>query len=301
MLGVYICKNGESIEHVKKKNEELTLLAKGEGMEIMLNVISKGSTFYIYPGEVANSLEFFYILEGEIAWESEDGIITLKDGDYFYINNLIETTFLKAISNIKMIYVANQPVFHYLSTEILNFEEIRQKVETKDNYTHDHGYRVKDYSMKIGKELNLSKNQINILAHASVFHDLGKINIPDDILNKPSSLTKAEFEYIKMHPLDGSDFIKTTFLKESALAVLQHHERIDGSGYPNGLKSDEICIHAKIIGVVDSFDAMISFRPYSEAKDPHLAMEEIKSFIGILYEEKVVLAFEKILKEEGLI
>lgn len=301
MLGIHIGKNGENIEHVKKNNEELSLLAKCEGMEIMVHIIEAGSVFYLYPIEEPNSLEFFYILEGQIVWESKNGIITLNIGDYFYINNLLETTFLEVKSRVKMLYVANQSVFHFLSNEIVKFEEMRNKVESKDNYTHDHGYRVKEYSMKIAKELNFSKEQLNILAYASVFHDLGKINVPDEILKKPSSLTKEEFEYIKKHPLDGSDLIKATFLKESALAVLQHHEKIDGSGYPNGLKSDEICIHAKIIGVVDTFDAMISVRPYSEAKDPKRAMEEIKSLIGILYDEKVVLAFEKILKEEGII
>ena len=301
MVGIHIGKNGENIEHVKKNNEELSLLAKCEGMEIMVHIIEAGSVFYLYTIEEPNSLEFFYILEGQIVWESENEIITLNIGDYFYINNLLETTFLEVKSRVKMLYVANQSVFHFLSNEIVKFEEMRNKVESKDNYTHDHGYRVKEYSMKIAKELNFSKEQLNILAYASVFHDLGKINVPDEILKKPSSLTKKEFEYIKRHPLDGSDLIKTTFLKESALAVLQHHEKIDGSGYPNGLKSDEICIHAKIIGVVDTFDAMISVRPYSEAKDPQLAIEEIKSLMGILYDEKVVLAFEKILKEEGII
>lgn len=301
MFGVYLGKNGENIERVKKNNEELCLLAKGEGVEIMLQKIGADSVFYLDPGEGPNSLEFFYLLEGEIAWESENSIITLKAGDYFYINNLKETTFFKTLSKTAMLYVSNQPVFHLLSNEILKFEEMRHKVETKDNYTHDHGFRVKDYSMKIGMELNFSKEQLSILAYAAVFHDLGKTNVPDGILNKSSSLTKEELEYIKMHPSDGSYLIENTFLKESALAVLQHHERVNGSGYPHRLKSDEICMEAKVIGVVDSFDAMTSVRPYSEAKDPQLAMEEIKSLIGILYEGKVVLAFEKILKEEGII
>ena len=301
MFGVYIGKNGESIERVKKNNEELCLLAKGEGIEIMLQTIDVDSVFYIDPGEEPDTLEFFYIIEGEIAWESENGLIILKPCDYFYLNNIKETTFLKVNRKATMLYVANQAVFHLLSNEILKFEEMRQKVETKDGYTHNHGFRVMDYSLKIGNELNFTKNQLNILANAAVFHDLGKINVPDDILKKPSYLAEEEFEYIKMHPLDGSDFIKNTFLKDSALAILQHHERDDGSGYPNCLGSHEICMEAKIIGVVDTFDAMISERPYSEAKNPHQAINEIKSLMGILYDEKVVLAFEKILKEEGII
>ena len=301
MFGVYIGKNGESIERVKKNNEELCLLAKGEGIEIMLQTIDVDSVFYIDPGEEPDTLEFFYIIEGEIAWESENGLIILKPCDYFYLNNIKETTFLKVKRKATMLYVANQPVFHLLSNEILKFEEMRQKVETKDGYTHDHGFRVMDYSLKIGKELNFTKNQLNILANAAVFHDLGKINVPDEILKKPTSLTIAEFDYIKMHPLDGSDFIKNTFLKESALAILQHHERIDGSGYPNCLRSHEICMDAKIIGVVDTLDAMTSERSYSKGKDIQFTINKIKSLIGIQFEEKVVLAFEKVLKEQGLI
>jgi HD-GYP domain-containing protein (c-di-GMP phosphodiesterase class II) len=200
-----------------------------------------------------------------------------------------------------MLYVASQPVFHLLSDEIEKLIEISKNAEEKDMYTHDHGIRLKDYSVRIGKKMNLSEKKLDVLYYTASFHDIGKIEVPDGILKKPGKLTPKEFELIKMHPINGEKMIKNTFLKECAEGIVQHHERPDGSGYPYGLKDKEICIEGKIIAVLDTYDAMISDRPYRKGVDPIAAIQEIKSLVGKHYDKNVVKYFEEILIEDGII
>ena len=136
---------------------------------------------------------------------------------------------------------------------------------------------------------------------AAVYHDIGKINVPDAILLKPASLSEEEFEYIKKHPTDGRKLFEKTYLCDIGEIIEQHHERLDGSGYPFGLKDEEICIEAKIVAVLDSYDAMTSDRPYRKGLSAKIAMEELKRFAGIHYDKKIVEIFEEVLKEEGIL
>ena len=133
---------------------------------------------------------------------------------------------------------------------------------------------------------------------ASILHDIGKINIPEEVLNKPGKLTNEEFDMIKKHPGDAADMLRKTAYKKLADIVEQHHERINGRGYPFGLKADEILLEAKIIGVCDTFDAMTEDRSYRKAYTSEYAMEEIRSLSGIQYDPEVVEAFEKVLQQE---
>ena len=155
--------------------------------------------------------------------------------------------------------------------------------------------------MKIGKKLNLFKDELDNLIVASVLHDVGKINVPEEILNKPGGLTDEEYAIIKKHPVDGAEMVKDTYYADISTIIHQHHERLNGSGYPHGLKGEEITIGAKIIGVSDSYDAMTDDRSYRKAYSPEYAMDELKRFSGVLYEPAVVDALEQILIEEGVL
>jgi HD-GYP domain-containing protein (c-di-GMP phosphodiesterase class II) len=301
MDGFYLGDRNKPIEKVAMQTEELSLLAKCDGIEIMHLKILPDIVFYIDPSEEKDMMEFFYILDGSIEWEDENKKVLLNQGQFFYVHNLSESTYFKTLTEVHILYVASQPVFHFLSNEIENLSEMRKKVEEKDLYTHDHGVRSRDYAMRIGEKLNYSKKQLNVLFYSSVFHDIGKINVPDYVLNKPGRLTSEEFDYIKKHSGDGAEIIKNTFLSESAKAILQHHERLDGSGYPMGIKGNEICLDARIIRVVDSYDAMTSDRPYRKAMEPKEALDEIKSLVGKHYDGKVVACLEDILKEDEAI
>ncbi len=138
-----------------------------------------------------------------------------------------------------------------------------------------------------------------LLVNGAVFHDVGKIDIPDSILQKPGKLTDAEWEIIKKHPITGRDVVIAKGMTDIADIVAQHHERIDGKGYPMGLKGDEICIGAKIIAVVDAFDAMTSKRPYRPALPQSEALAELRAKSGTQFDPIVVEALAQILVEEG--
>jgi PAS domain S-box-containing protein/putative nucleotidyltransferase with HDIG domain len=170
-------------------------------------------------------------------------------------------------------------------------------VEKRDPYTAGHQERVTKLATAIAIELHLSEDQINAIRTSGLLHDIGKINIPAEILSKPGKLTPDEFRLLKSHPKNGFDILKKIdFPWPVAEIVYQHHERINGIGYPRHLKGDKICIEAKILGVADVVEAMLSHRPYRAALGKEVTLKEITDNKNILYDEKVVNACVKIFK-----
>jgi PAS domain S-box-containing protein len=174
--------------------------------------------------------------------------------------------------------------------------------EMRDPYTAGHQRRVAQLAVAIAEELKMSDEKINSIRIASIIHDIGKIAVPAEILSKPGRLNELEFNMIKTHPRMSYDILSTIeFLYPIAEIVYQHHERIDGSGYPQGLKGDEIVIEAKVLMVADVVEAMASHRPYREALGIDTALEEIIRKKGILYDERVADACVLLFKEKGFI
>ena len=147
--------------------------------------------------------------------------------------------------------------------------------------------------------MKLPGDKVEGIRIASLIHDIGKISLPAEILSKPTKLVDIEFSLIKDHSKVGDDIIKSIdFSYPIASVVLQHHERLDGSGYPNNLEGDEIILEAKIIGIADVVEAMSSFRPYRPALGVDAALEEISKNRGTLYDPEVADACLKLFKEE---
>ena len=173
-------------------------------------------------------------------------------------------------------------------------------VSIRDPYTAGHQRRVTKLACAIAKEIGLTKEQIEGLRVAAIIHDIGKINIASEILSKPGRLTKLEFEMIKTHPQTGYEILKEIeFPWPVAQIVLQHHERMNGSGYPQGLSGKDILIEARILGVADVVEAMASYRPYRPALGIDKALEEILNNKGVLYDPDVVDACLKVFTEKG--
>ncbi|QVK16841.1 HD domain-containing protein [Mycoplasmatota bacterium] len=304
-------KNGLSINHkdnaldkVTMSGSELKLLASGDGVEIMHQELNANITFDVFPTEDGSALmEFFYVLEGQIEYLSEDKneLITLNPGDYFYTKNITHPCVFKTLTKVKWLYLSSQPVFHYLGESLTELHRINQEIEHKDKYTRGHSERVQKIAVKIALEMRLIRDRIAALAIAALFHDLGKIYVDDKILKKPAKLTTEEYENIKHHPENSAKYVKNIKYIDVSDIVMQHHERIDGSGYPKGLKGDEICIEAKIIAVADTFDAMTTDRPYRKALSAKRAIDEITSFKGILFDPAVVDAFLSTVKKDRIL
>jgi putative nucleotidyltransferase with HDIG domain len=186
---------------------------------------------------------------------------------------------------------------HLFEDVILTMGKI---TEIKDPYTAGHQQRISKLAVIIAKELNLPQDMIEGIRIAALLHDLGKICIPTDTLNRPTKLSEIEYSLIKDHPQAGYDILKSIdFSYPIVKIILQHHERLNGSGYPQGLKGEEILLEAKIIGVADVVGAMSSDRPYRLAHSIEEVLEEISKNKGILYDPEVVDACLKLFKEKG--
>ncbi|MEH7011616.1 HD-GYP domain-containing protein [Neobacillus niacini] len=172
-------------------------------------------------------------------------------------------------------------------------------LELKDPYTRGHSERVASYALLLGKEIGkLSKEQQKSFYYACLLHDIGKVNIPDQILMKPGKLTNEEFEIIKTHPVVGAEAVKNVEgIKDSICVILSHHERWDGKGYPNQLKGEEIPLLARISAIADAFDAMTSSRSYREAMPVEEAYRRIIDGTGSQFDPLLVEEFKKIYPE----
>ena len=165
-------------------------------------------------------------------------------------------------------------------------------LEAKDPYTGQHSERVTHYALRIAQVMNCSTAEIESLQTVGYLHDIGKIGIADQILNKPAGLTPKEFELVKNHPIIGETIVSELGLSPEERAIIRnHHERWDGMGYPDGLAQHDIPLLARIIMVADAFDAMTSKRAYRDARSRQQAMEELLKNGGKQFDPEVVSAF----------
>jgi HD-GYP domain-containing protein (c-di-GMP phosphodiesterase class II) len=173
-------------------------------------------------------------------------------------------------------------------------------VEARDPYTAGHQQRTTVLAEAIGREMGLPPEKIEGLHMAGLVHDAGKISIPAEILSKPTKLTPGEYALVKMHAQRGYEILKdVVFPWPIAEIVRQHHERMDGSGYPRGLKAEEILMEARILSVSDTVEAMVSDRPYRPAQGVQMALAEVEKNKGLAYDAVVVETCLKLFREKG--
>ncbi|NQT65770.1 MAG: PAS domain S-box protein [FCB group bacterium] len=221
--------------------------------------------------------------------------ITGKDNIKYHAGVNIDITNLKnAEEQLKESYGTLQRILEE------TVEGLVQTVEMRDPYTAGHQRRVSDLASAIALEMGFPEEEINGIKLAALVHDIGKINIPAEILSKPGKLSTTEFNLIKMHPQTGHDILKSIeFPWPIATIVLQHQERYDGSSYPNGLKGEEILIKARILAVADVIEAMSSHRPYRPSLGIDFALEEIEKNRDILYDPEVSDICLNLFREKG--
>jgi len=196
--------------------------------------------------------------------------------------------------------IANTDLYENLEQFIINMvKSLVFAIEAKDTYTRGHSERVSKYSMLMGERLGLGEKEYNDLKWASILHDIGKIGIPESILNKPDRLTDSEYEVIKGHPAKGGEILQPIEQLEGSLSgIIHHHERYDGRGYPQGLKGEEIPLIARVIAVADTFDAINSTRAYRETRSPEKALKIMEEVAGSQLDSRIVDVFKKVYKED---
>ncbi len=227
-----------------------------------------------------------------------------------------DINFLSTIASELAIAIENANLYKELEnshrelsrTFFSTVQALSAAIEAKDPYTQGHVYRTFELAIKTAMKFNLSPNEIESIKYASLLHDIGKIGIPDAILLKPAKLTEEEWEIVKKHPIIGANIVQQVeFLRKSAEIILYHQERYDGrtqgafAGYPYGLKGEDIPIGARIIAVVDSFDAMVSKRPYRDALSIEKAINTLLEEKGKQFDPLVVNAFLEVLKESDIL
>lgn len=205
----------------------------------------------------------------------------------------------EAIINLhlhRQVIASNQKLKNsYLKLRRANYgliEAFTKAVDAKDTYTAGHSTRVSLYARVIGKLIDLPKDEFEKLKLAALFHDIGKIGIPDNVLLKEGKLTEEEFNIIKSHPETGNNIlISVSMLSEILPAVRHHHEKYDGRGYPDGLKGEEIPLHARILAIADAFDAMTSDRSYQKKRTYEEALKELERCAGTQFDPVMTKAF----------
>ena len=212
----------------------------------------------------------------------------------------INNAFLHSLVNVK-----NEELnrtYAQLKTRYMDtIEALRLAVDAKDVYTRGHSDRVAYFSVLIGKRFALSETELEILRIGGVFHDIGKIGTADDILLKTEKLNQSDYEEIKRHPMKGALILSAVSMFSEVVPIVRHHhERIDGNGYPDGLKGNAIPLAARIISVADAFDAMTSDRQYRMRFSLEEAVEQLKSGIGTQFDADVVNNFLELIKEEDV-
>lgn len=250
-----------------------------------------------------------------------------KDYDYLYIkkyaigapihikNNVIGAIFisrdtshfdkedvysLNILSNYMGSALESAKLYENIKKDYLNtIYALAAAVDAKDHYTHGHSTTVMKYSVKIAQAIGLPEDKVETIKYAALLHDIGKIGISENIINKPSKLTKEEYAIMKMHPQLGANIVsKIDALKDLIPLILSHHEWINGAGYPLGLRGDEIPLGAKIISIADAYSTMTSKRPYREIMGTEYALKELKKYAGIQFDAELVDVFVKIIEKE---
>ncbi len=290
VAGLKIVRRSDQREQVKRPSATLELLARQGKVEVTRQRIKAGKIFYLDAASEWEGFEFIYLLTGILTLKEDN--ISLSAGDYLYHTGLSKRLHFIVKEEVELLMVSSPPVFHLMREEYQELFALALSVEEKDEATQGHCHRIERLALHTGERLGLSGDQLITLSYAAYLHDVGKVKVPDEILNKPGSLTGDEWEEMRKHPDYGAEMLgEKDFLREAAEVVRAHHERYDGTGYPRGLRGEEIPIEARIIAVVDAYDAMTSDRPYRPAMSKEEALEELKKNAGTQFDPRVVNAF----------
>ncbi|RLA96212.1 MAG: hypothetical protein DRG69_01510 [Deltaproteobacteria bacterium] len=302
-MGMYIAYKGK-LQFVNEEFGRLTGYGRDEllGMDFLKIVFPRDRKALRLKAQQASeggdsSVREYRILskDGEVRWVMETITSLQREREEAILGILMDITSYKEAEKTTRTRLGQ--VRKALEEIIRN---MAFKAEARDPCTGAHQRRVALLACAIAQEMGLSEEQIQKLRMAALVHDIGKISVPSSILRKPARLTQEEFKLVKGHPQVALDVLKATELPHAVIQiVLQHHERLDGSGYPQGLSGEEICLEARILAVADVVEAMASHRSHRPALGLQKALEEISKNSGILYDQEVVDACLRLFKKKG--
>lgn len=289
--------------------EEAMEIFQGRGADLILSDLQMpgiGGLELLRRAKQLDDALGFIILTGAGTMENTIDALRLQADDYLLKPFNLEEVLLsvqRALSHRRLV-LENRFYQEHLETRVAEQAQQIEKlfvdallslanaIETRDGYTGGHVERVTRYAVATGKEMGLGSEELRYLWVASLLHDVGKIGVPDHILKKAGPLTPEEYEVMKRHPQIGAQIVeRSSFLRPALPGVLHHQERWDGSGYPAGLKAKEISLQGRILSVADTFDAIVSTRPYRGRRTAQAAVDELRRCAGTQFDPEVVEAF----------
>ena len=288
-----------------KKGKDNILIDK------ILNHLKKTSTTTQYKMIPINEKDVYLYFQTKLKIKNKSYylniLLKLDDKSISLIHNDIQWSIIIVLTTIFMVFIFIFPIIYsqykslikkkneLLQSNINTLISLGDAIAKRDSDTGDHNYRVTYYSIKIAQQLNLPKEKITSLIKGAFLHDVGKIAISDTILLKPTKLNDTEFEIMKTHTIKGAEIVqKNPWLKDAHDIILHHHEKVDGSGYPDGLKGDDIPHNARIFAVADVFDALTSKRPYKKPFSLNESMNIIINDPGTHFDKEIIDAFKEI-------
>lgn len=288
-----------------KKNKYNIILQK------ILSHFNKTSTTTQYKMIPINEKDIYLYFQTKLKIKNKlyylNILLKLNDKSISMIHNDIQASIIIVLTTIFMVFIFIFPMIYsqykslikkkneLLQSNINTLISLGDAIAKRDSDTGDHNYRVTYYSIKIAQQLNLPKEKITSLIKGAFLHDVGKIAISDTILLKPTKLNDTEFEIMKTHTIKGAEIVqKNPWLKDAHDIILHHHEKVDGSGYPDGLKGDDIPHNARIFAVADVFDALTSKRPYKKPFSLNESMNIIINDTGTHFDKEIIDAFKEI-------
>jgi len=295
----YISRSGDSLVEVGQSTNLYKLLVEHDNVNIMLNRIAANSMVWITPGEDHRYLEFYMLLKGSISLTRAGATTELSAGDSFYFVELDEDISIAPHEDIELLCVTSKPVFGEFIDFINDLNDLNGQIERKDHYTFGHCRRVMRFSEVLGRHLALNADDLHNLLLAALYHDVGKCYLSSESLNKPGFLTDTEYAAVRRHPADSAKLLKGRFADEVTRIARSHHERLDGSGYPDGISGDQLDMPSRILAAVDAFDAMTSDRIYRKGMPVSTAIAELIR-LPHHYDADVVKALDE-LHHEGAI
>ena len=235
---------------------------------------------------------------GQPAREEILGALTLVQCDRVGMMRDEDMDLIMSLSALMASAIANTRMKErQRATFVRTLESLATALEARDEYTQGHSQRVCDVSLAIGKRMGFGAEAMEELRIGTILHDIGKIGVPDAILNKAARLTDEEFEQMKAHPVIGYEICRPLMLSEGVLMLIRnHHEKLDGSGYPDGLKGGELPLSLRVVCVADAFDAMSSRRPYRNVMDMNKVISELSRGAGIQFDPVVVEILKDLLQ-----
>lgn len=271
----------------------------------LFKYISNEKRAIVLPDELKEKIGTFFNIESNyhdillsllIFKNKYLGIIVLEKNNTSHtpLNEVLEL--LSTIASQGASALQNALLYSELiSLYLMTVQSLAAAIDAKDPYTHGHSQRVAEYAALLAEEISCDLEEIEIIRHTALLHDIGKIGIPENILLKPGKLTDEEYKEIKKHPILGTDILKKIkYLDRVNLFLKYHHERYDGLGYPDGLTGEKIPLGARIIAIADTFDAMTSDRPYRKGCSIEEALMELKRCANTQFDPELVKAFERI-------